>query len=98
MKDNLGGGIQLGAGILGYILTIGGVVNIVRGADREYVNTSTDPYHPDYEWVNDEKRLNGGIAMTVIGGLLLTEAVPKLQFWNSNLNLMEKSGLLTDFS
>jgi hypothetical protein len=33
-------------------------------------NTTYEP--PTYEWVNDQKALDDGIAMTVIGGILLT--------------------------
>ncbi|MDR3343073.1 MAG: hypothetical protein LBT14_09880 [Treponema sp.] len=78
MGDNFGGGIQLGAGVLAYILIIAGVADIVKGSELYEVQTSPgnpDIYNykpPTTEWVNDEDTLNGGIAMTVIGGLLLT--------------------------
>jgi len=68
MKDDFGGGIQLGFGVLAYILMIAGIDNIVKGSKTEYVR---DDYgHGEY--VNDQKALDDGIAATVIGGILLT--------------------------
>jgi hypothetical protein len=72
MKDNRGGGIQLGVGTLAYILTIAGAVKIVKGAASEYKLVQDAYGFYSYEWVNDEGALKGGIAMTVIGSLLFT--------------------------
>jgi hypothetical protein len=64
MKDKLGGGVQLGVGVLAYILVIAGVGNIAKGATLEETSPGV--------WKEDEDTINGGIAMTIIGGLLLT--------------------------
>jgi hypothetical protein len=72
MKDKLGGGIQLGAAALAYTLTIAGIVNIVKGSEVTGGMVETSPYHYEYVEHQDTDALNGGIAMTVIGGLLLT--------------------------
>lgn len=69
MKDYLGGGIQLGAGILGYVLIGAGIADIVKGSTNE--RTYNDAYHKWEGEGPDEDAIRRGTTATVIGGILL---------------------------
>jgi hypothetical protein len=72
MKDNLGGGIQLGTGVLGIILIAAGITDIVKGVTYE-TTWEYDPVTHESGWVGgpDEDAISRGTTATVIGGILL---------------------------